>query len=696
MGSVYELSQRFEQLTKLAEEVGVDDCKWFVNGMRRLGASWSERIYQDLLRKCIDAYPGTYMHTDFPVPFKEEDLEEISGPYKLGTVARTDIEFSARDEHLSRHLLLAGDTGSGKSTAAGIFASQIIEKGVTKLVVIDPKGKGDFRWLCKRYKGVVVLRKPAIKVNPLSDIRNVPRTLLREALTEVTADAFFVLEPSEALLLKHFHKVLRKHAKPTWFDLVDSIRSEPKGGFRKHGYMDAIDTRLTFANISLGDALNCVDDSFQDLTDKHVVLEIDEFSDFGQRLLVAWYLMKYYLYSMKNQKSGLDRFFFFDDSQAQICTRNLYERKRTPFTAKVINQCRAFGMGLGILAQEPATKLLTEALANTHIKLCLQLGDAIEILRMSEHMGLNPEQVDRFYRLRKRQAICKLGYMEPTLLDIPDFPTESVSEDELREEMRLTWDELLAGVEPAISEQELSRLLEFEDTKAKSRTAESSKGPRTATTGTADAPPGDGVGDSEGLSDDEQAVLRVIRTQPFRLRGEVNSKLNDETVMGTQTISPTRSIKLKQELARKGYLESFRVPGTGRSGTAYCDMITEKAGMGSVYRPRGGNLHGFWIYRVCQSLKSNGHKPEMADTVGGKELDATAKIGDKLVGFEIVLSSFAVGNVRRNLDYVDELRVCCIDKKVQKKVTGQLKEFGEDIQRRTKVELLKHYFISLV
>ena len=115
-----------------------------------------------------------------------------------------------------------------------------------------------------------------------------------------------------------------------------------------------------------------------------------------------------------------------------------------------------------------------------------------------------------------------------------------------------------------------------------------------------------------------------------------------------------------------------------------------------VYKPRGGNLHAFWCFRVAAFFLQKGAKVTIADTLSGNELDVTAKIDGKLFGLEIVLSSFAVDNVSNHLKYVDELRILCVDKKKQKQVAKQLEGLSEDIRANVKVELLKGYFISMI
>jgi hypothetical protein len=198
---------------------------------------------------------------------------------------------------------------------------------------------------------------------------------------------------------------------------------------------------------------------------------------------------------------------------------------------------------------------------------------------------------------------------------------------------------------------------------------------------------------SSELTSDEISYLRIVSSHPWHLLSEIYSLVGDSRVMGTKTIGQTKAGKLRKALLNKGYLMTYNVVATGRSGKSSSDLVTEKAGMGKVEKPRGGFLHAWWIFRVSAFMKKEGAEVVIGDTrTTGNELDVTARIEDKRIGLEVVLSSLAVDNITTHLKYVDELRILCTDKK---KISKQIKDLDEDIQAKVKIQLLKEYFIPL-
>ena len=158
--------------------------------------------------------------------------------------------------------------------------------------------------------------------------------------------------------------------------------------------------------------------------------------------------------------------------------------------------------------------------------------------------------------------------------------------------------------------------------------------------------------------------------------------------MGTGTISQSRAVKMRKKLLNMGYLHTFTVLGTGRSGKAQCEVITEKAGMGMAKKPRGGDPHAFWCYRIGEFYKRKGTEVRIGDTSSGNEMDVSAG----RLGVEVVLNTFVADNLKQHLSYYEEVLILCIDDKKKREVERQI---GNVILKRIQVDLLKNYFISL-
>ena len=274
--------------------------------------------------------------------------------------------------------------------------------------------------------------------------------------------------------------------------------------------------------------VNCKTDYFSELYDRDVVFEVGSLSGSAQRILVPWIIMKLVLYNIRNPTQYLSNLLVFDEAQSQLWSRNLEMRGRQSFMATLATQARAFGLGLIVLAQNPATKLMTEIISNSCIKLCFHLGSGNEIYHMSQNMGLTKEQMDTFYHMDPGEAVCRLalGYTEPVKLDIFNVQDDRVSDLELNELMEHKWGKLLEGIEPAKQEK-----LQLSD-KSKSSKSEKTSGRKQKSVS------GKTVSSDESgtLSRDEMNYLRTHETHPYRTATERYAIVNDERVLIEYTV----------------------------------------------------------------------------------------------------------------------------------------------------------------
>jgi hypothetical protein len=666
---------KLKQLIELAKELGVDEGPWFRGIELRLSYSWNEVLYLQTLQTLRRRDMRPILDRTFKIPMSPDDLAAVDGPFKIGTIANTDIEYGFHLLQLLMHGVWGGSSGFGKSNCVNVLGQEMLLKSDVKLWLIDPKLAGDYRLLAKMF-GALVLVPDVMKCNPFNMITNVSSKMLREFIGEVTADAFGVYDASAGMIADHIHKIFHEKEQRTLADFVESLHSEKGIRYgRKQGYVDTIDSRLKLIDTSLEYIVDCREDYFHKLFDRNVVFEIGGLSGAAQRIMMHWIIMKLVLHKIMNPTEKLSHLLIFDEAQSQLWSRYIKERGRQSFMATLATQCRAYGLGLIVLAQNPATKLMREIIANSAIKLCFHLGHGDEVIGFGRSMGLNNEQMEEFHHIKPGEAICRvgLGFTEAVKLNVRYFPNQNISNEELERLMRPQWDELLEGIQPARPKQlqlPVSKAVPKPE-KSKAQTSKSS---------------------NSDLSPEEISYLRIVSSHPWHLLSEIYAIVGDSRVMGTGTIGQSTAVKIRKGLINKGYLMTYNVISTGKSGRSYSDLVTEKAGMGKVEKPRGGNLHSWWCYRVAEFLKKEGADVTIGDTTSGNELDVTAKIDGKRFGLEIVLSSFAVDNVTTHMKYVDELRILCTDKK---KISKQIKGFSEDIQAKVKIQLLKEYFIPL-
>ena len=665
---------KLKQLIEIAREVGQADTPWFKGTVERLSASWNESIYQNGLDTLIRCYRQPLLDNTFKIPANDEDLDSVAGKYKIGTIEGTDIEFGFDPIQLQMHGVIGGQSGFGKSTLIKILEQQIMAEGKIRTWLIDPKEGGDYRFLARQFQNALVLRPDVMRLNPFNMIKNVPVKMLRESISEVTADSFAVYDASESVITEHVQRIFEEHEQPNLYDFINSVWSEKvRFGGRRSGYLDTIKSRLTKIQSSMEDIVNCRTDYFSELYDRDVVFEIGSLSGNAQRILVPWLIMKLVLYKIKNPTPYLSHLLVFDEAQAQIWSRYLEMRGRQSYMATLATQARAYGLGLLVLCQEPNMKLMREITANSCIKIAFHLGDGDEVQGFGRSMGLNYEQMDKIHHFKRGEVICRvgLGYTEPIRLDLYNFQDEPVSDAELEELMRPKYDALLEGIEPATRDRGIAERPGRKQVAAKPAALLTPK-----------------------PSSDEELYLRVVHSRPWRLITEIYDTISDEKIMGTEAIGKTRAGRARKSLAKTGYLESFAVTETGKSGRPQCDILTEKAGMGSVEHPRGGNLHSWWCYRVGCFFRDKGDEVKLGSSESGNEIDIGILMDGQNLGIEIVITGLVADNLPKHLSHFDRVLILCAKekKKEMEKLVGGL---SPDVQMKVEVGLLKDYFIPL-
>lgn len=691
---------KLKMLIENAKEIGMDSNKSFESIVRRLSVRWSEYLYHKAVDMIINNNPQNILDTTFRIPAGTQEIQAVDGLYSIGIVSGTDIDFGFTPLQLRHHSVFGGQSGFGKSTAVKVLSQQVISEGTTKVWLIDPKEGGDYRFLAKKF-GTLILRPEVMRCNPFNMIKNVPVTTLRESVSETTADSFAVYDASESVITEHVQRIFEEHEQPNLYDFIKSVWSEKtKYGGRRSGYLDTIKSRLTKVNSSLRNIVNCKSDYFSDLYDRDVVFEIGSLSGNAQRILVPWIIMKLVLYKIRNPTNYLSNLLVFDEAQSQIWSRNLEMRGRTSFMATLATQARAFGLGLIVLAQNPGTKLMTEIISNSAIKLCFHLGSGVEVRAMSQHMGLTYEQMEILHHLKRGEAICRvgLGYTEPVSLQVYNFVDNSFDDLELSEIMESEWQKLLEGIEPALTNDpnlldQKSIVTNSLDKKSTEKNPLKNNSENNKKEKVISATPAGGLPPAHPpLSEDEQIYLKMVSRHPWRLITEVYSLICNDEIMGNDKLSKNRAVRSRKKLISKGCLRDFNVVGTGRSGKSMCDIITEK--IGKVEHPRGGLLHSWWCYRVGKSFEKKGLKVKLGDTlVTGNEIDVSVLTTDgKRIGIEVVISALMVENVKKFVDVFDRLIILAINDKKKKEIE---KMFSDDISMRIEIGLTKDYFVEL-
>lgn len=655
-------------LLVIAKEIGVSNEIWFQDGINSLSQRWDERKFQYLLRKCLNRKElPSLLDNTFKIPMSDDDIEALKGDFSFGKVVGTDIDVGLTEKALNMHTLISGSSGFGKTSALIALSKSIQENSNIRQVFIDPKSQAfDYRIL-SRFHNTIILPLHVLKLNPFGPIKNVPRKAIMEQSIEILADSYGLLEASQGIISDHVERVFAREEFPCFKDVSRSIFSDKALRFgRKQGYLDSISVRDKSTILSLGEVFDCRQDYFNSLYDKNVIFEIGGIPAFSQGTLARFIIMKYSLYKTYNCSNNLDTLLGFDEAQAAIFSKILENRNRVPTVATLATQARAYGLGLIVLCQNPATKIITEMLSNSATHLCFHLGGT-EIRGMAENLGLTYDQAQMINHLPPQHAIFKssFNYTEPVMIKINDTENERISDEKIEGLMREKWKELNSKV---------TKTEKAETFQAANPTTEPEKIDQTNLS----------LQDKEifnkQLEKDDSLLLQDIKLRPY----EFKENRYENTILSRQ-----RAHKSLERLCRFGYIREIKISTGKAGGKPTLLQPTEKTRKLldiSYAKGKGSCDHVFWQHLIKHFARKYNLKCKIEDMYA----DVSIVKNDVHVAIEISINITNIEqNIKRNLNNgFQEVWIVVKDIALRTKVLNQFKEINF-MKRKTKVFLFE-------
>lgn len=296
--------EKLIDLITIADEAGVSDEDWFVKDVEKLSVRWDNFRFQKLIAKCVRSQGFlSLLDQTWRFPKTSEEKKAIKGDFQIGKIAGTDIPVGLTRRALNLHTLIAGQTGFGKTSVLNVLSDSIQKEGKILQWFIDPKTrKFDFRWLVKAHTNFILLPLDILRLNPFGSIIRVPKRAILETNIQTFADTWNVFDAGQGVIAKHCKKIFEQNEKPCFQDFADSLLSELKSTkySRRQGYLETLDVRVTLNDLSLQNVFGCREDYFNELYDKNVIFEIGGISDFAQKVLVPFIIMKLSLYKTYN------------------------------------------------------------------------------------------------------------------------------------------------------------------------------------------------------------------------------------------------------------------------------------------------------------------------------------------------------------------------------------------------------------
>jgi len=637
-----------DRLLQEAKDAGIDDDEQVKKLLGLIDLAPNSHVKQTAAKKLR---AKIRQHRSHPFPEKQSPVVPPSS-VKVGRGwKRGWVSLSVDD--LPRHVLMSGQSGSGKTTTSYNLMSELDDLDIP-FWAFDLKQ--DYRHLVKsdEMDDILVLPVEKFRFNPLKPPPGVSTGDWLTRFMEVFCDTQELLGGSDRFLDEQLHQFQRQSSQPTLLDLKNYI-----------GNLSLPPQRRQFkyrVKLSIGRLLRDSPHTFdvvegydlEKLLKRNVVFEFDGLKkwakNFLMEILIAW--IYEYRKAQNHRGDGVRHVTFLDEAKTIL---SVYKEQQVasglPEIDRMVAELREFQESL-IVADQEANKLTDSIKANTYTKILLATGDAKEFRAMAESLKMDRLQERWARKLGVGQAVIQKGERDPVPVDLPNFELEKdVTDEQLVSRMSEEWRDL--------SFQPLD-----------SSTSESVDTAETASTASEEESSDDDIVE-EDISETGMQLLEDVVDNPFIPVSERYEKMSS---YGTGN-------RAKKELIESGVIEEAKVKKEGSTLTLLEITGTgreyvEKEGIDFERVGRGGIEHRYWQHKIKGLLEQAGYtaKREYYD------IDVYGNNGEFEIGVEVALgpNEREVDHVKKNLEIVDQVVVAAkgnntrsgLKKKLEKEFTG--------------------------
>lgn len=362
--------------------------------------------------------------------------------------------------YLNRHVLLAGTTGSGKTTTCLGLLLQLWEKGIPFLV-IEP-AKAEYRALLETLRDdllIFTLGDESTSPFRLNPFEIQPGARVETHLSAVAA-AINAAIPTFGVLPTLIEQALERLYLDKGWNLVDRARSDeqrlyPTLGELYHeiirvaeerGYSDRTmqDVRGAAAGRigsllrgSKGRTLNTLRSiPMNELMTRPVVLELQSLTDDEKALVMMFLLTMIYEYCQVHRESAKLQHVTVVEEAHRVMAAVPHRADRETMAdtraeavglfSSLLSEVRAYGEGL-IIAEQIPTRLAQDALKNTNIKIVHRLPGEDDRNAIGATMRMDDRQREHVAGLtpsRGEAAFFADGLEKPTFIEVPNVRRE--------------------------------------------------------------------------------------------------------------------------------------------------------------------------------------------------------------------------------------------------------------------------------
>ena len=361
-----------------------------------------------------------------------------------------DISIGCPENLFTKHTLIVGTPGSGKTTFSINLLLQFAEKNIPFLV-IEPT-KNEYRALISRMPNIQIFTpgnnvvSPYI-INPFTPPSGITVEKYIPSLLSAFKAAFSMPSPLDILFLKAVKQCYYEYG---WKDyslctdkdveifglfefvivfkkIVSESRysGEIKGNLESAGVFRL--TNLLEQNSNIFDTVNTI--PIEDILQKPTIVELNSIDNVEQKaLIIALLLINIGVY-VKNNHQGdgkLKNIMMIDEAHVLLGGNGLSTKEGVDSQGATIKslqdmiaEIRSYGTGI-IIADQSPSKVSREVIANTDIKISFRLVQASEKNLMCDSMGMEQTSSQYLSRLKPGEAYVYFSKLENPLLVVTE------------------------------------------------------------------------------------------------------------------------------------------------------------------------------------------------------------------------------------------------------------------------------------
>ncbi len=389
---VEDVKRSYRQAKSLAEVAGLD-----VNPEgdgAHDGEAW---LLQAVFRDMLEA----------PIGVGEEPALEA---LRLGRLVGGG-EFTLRVEDVYKHVVVLGETGSGKSSFVGKLLSAVGERG-THFLVFD--WHGEYSALLRDSSTLVIAPDQDLGFDIFDYPRAVDPFVHIDVLMDVFTDSFDLSVSQQFILRSALRRVftdkghgMSEDAKPvTVEDVIRAVNElRTYSGWEQESKLAVLRRISKLADTGLSRMLNANQKiGFNDLLSENVIVDLGQVTDNYSKIFVVEAILKL-LYDYKVSRKLVEPHVIVAEEARNIVP---YRRAEEPpsIMERLVEEMRKFGEGMVMVNQLPST-LSQEVLTAAGTIVAFRLKGAGEYDILSKRCGIGADVCQRLADLPVGRGVCR-------------------------------------------------------------------------------------------------------------------------------------------------------------------------------------------------------------------------------------------------------------------------------------------------